>query len=115
MLYNPKWEPPKRDIFSWDSLITWLETKNPDEAYCYISGGTCMLAQYFTAVAGKAQYIGVGQVDLRIGDKVSFLPLGWNRVAETMGHTFGEALERARAANTPRRATLRMLTFGLLG
>ncbi len=114
MLYNPKWEPPKRDIFSWDNLIAWLEMKSPKQEYSYYRPDCCMLAKYFGEMTDD-KYVSVGQVNACINGRLRRLPMGWNRVAETEGHTFGEALERARAANTPRRAVLRMLTFGLLG
>src|SRR5690348_2170400 len=45
-------KPPK-DIFAFDSLVAWLETKDPKEEYYYIDGTNCLIAQYFKS-KGKA-------------------------------------------------------------
>jgi len=61
MLYNPKWES-KRDIFSWDSLVAWLETKSPKQEYSYYRLDCYMLAKYFGEMTGD-KYVSVGQVN----------------------------------------------------
>ena len=35
------------DPFKLETLIGWLETKNPNQPYAYLDQGNCCLAQYF--------------------------------------------------------------------
>ncbi len=50
MLYNPAWEKPRPPVATWASLIAWLETKDPEETYCYFDHGSCLAAQYNKAM-----------------------------------------------------------------
>lgn len=100
MLYDPKWEVElKPDMYSLASLITWLETQRPDETYCYLDHGQCLLGQYF-----KAQ----GFTDVSIysngkwkhgdmADEYVRYPDIFNSIALHEPRTFGAALDRARA------------------
>jgi hypothetical protein len=36
----------KPEPFTLDSLIGWLETKNPAETYCWMKTGDCLFALY---------------------------------------------------------------------
>lgn len=106
MLYNQSWEQPKKDIWSLDNLISWLETKSG--RYNYANCYECLLAQYFIAM---------GKRDVRIGNTTTvldgedfLLPKGWNVIAGygfydnywalPQSHsewTFEKALKRAKA------------------
>ncbi len=50
MLYNPLWNKPQPKPGTWASVIAWLETKDPEEAYFYADRGYCLAAQYNHAV-----------------------------------------------------------------
>jgi hypothetical protein len=97
MLYNPSWKTPKTDdVHSLDSLIAWLETKDPDQSYDYFSGVTCLCAQYYRAkgywfVLAFNIYFSHG-----LGN-ATLLPRGFDFIASVQPHTFGSALKRARA------------------
>lgn len=80
--------------FSLPSLIAWLETKDPAEEYNYIDYDNCLVAQYTKQVPGvekpewRTWY--VAGADRFSGDTRAF-------VSVPLPHTFGGALERARA------------------
>jgi hypothetical protein len=123
MLYNPDWKnrPASDDWRSLDNLISWLETKNPNEVYQYSNGLNCMLSQYLKAKGKKGVLV---KNKTAIFYKMSkFLFFRWNRRKEhdlppffdqiALGSSidnnrdrvwnFGAALERAksvRANNT---------------
>lgn len=101
MLYNQDWDKPQRDIFSTDSLIAWLETKDPQEEYIYASPGNCMLAQYFYAM-GKYRFVSVNPTSVTLNDTKYPLPKGWDEIAlgsplKNNKFTFGHALKRAKS------------------
>lgn len=54
MLYDPKWEKSQPDLVykgvSLRGLIAWLETKNPEETYCFLISSNCLVTQYAKAV-----------------------------------------------------------------
>lgn len=99
MLYDPKWEKPeiKADPFSLESLIAWLEKQPASAGYCYQSNGNCLLAKYFHAAGYPNAMLGGDYVRLHgvrqrtiISEEFQIIPL-------REPHTFGAALERARA------------------
>lgn len=104
MLYDTRWDQPKRDIFSTASLIEWLETKDPKQRYMYTHCTECLLAQYFTAMGLKN--VRVTPSMMACGEDMTrpshyALPPGWDEVAQGNGcglsdWTFGKALKRAR-------------------
>jgi hypothetical protein len=97
MLYDPKWEQKtKADPFSLDSLIAWLEQQPAENRYCYADNGKCLLGRYFTAKGFKAVNVWSSGVSYQGGD--AGLPPHFNDIAVYTPHTFGAALERARAA-----------------
>lgn len=81
MLYNPR-----KDAFSLDRLIAWLEQQPPDKTYVYMYCEECLLAQY-------AKHIGVTY------DYERTFPDTWERAANIrqIPKTFGAALEAFRA------------------
>jgi|SRR6266404_2082447 len=131
MLFNPNWLTRRHPIFSFDSLIAWAATKDPNEEYEYCDQQKCLLAQYFTDMGFSGVHVDSQRVHISyeyaiagaqcIFTKSYRLPYGWDRIVLPLfygwrkSHTFGAALERARRANTRPRAILRAVTFGLLG
>lgn len=93
MLFNPAW---KRDTFTLQGLIAWLETKPPEQSYQYKSHYSCMLAQYFTAKGFESVDMSSATFDHRGGTE--FVPVEIDSVAVHLPHTFGAALERAMVA-----------------
>lgn len=97
MLYDPKWDKQaetKADPASLHTLIAWLETKPPEEAYSYWQPKTCLLAQYLHALGEPRYDLSSAEARAFFGDDGrivcgSELQRDW---------TFGAALERARAA-----------------
>jgi len=86
----------RRSLLSLDSLIAWLESKEPKERYDYMSIIDCLLAQYFTEVGGyKNVKITCGTVWRGRWTK---LPSAFNEVSfgPRRNWTFGAALKRAR-------------------
>ena len=103
MLYDPKWEvQTKADPLTLPALIAWLEQQPTRRTYCYASVGNCLLHQYFRAAGfPMAAGHGVGGTHWNLADEPSNcrpLPEGFGEVALGQPHTFGAALERARAA-----------------
>ena len=93
----------KHDVFSLESLIAWLETKDPEEWYNPHNPFECMFTQYFTSkqveFTGYPTSYTYGGVDL-VHNK-------WSRIAFDGldgKHTFGAALERARKLKEARDA-----------
>ena len=98
-MFDPKTyvETPKiikpADPFTLEALIAWLETKEPEEMYCYTSNGHCLIAQYlehhnipFEGVVGDGYYY-----DKNLNrHKTPF-----HQIAVTKPRTFGAALQRA--------------------
>ena len=89
------------DALSLDGLISWLETKPADDAYCYIDTGHCLIGQYTRerlgfedVTVGSLRFIGLKGDGL---GRYYSMPPHWNNVAAHFPHTFGAALERARA------------------
>ncbi len=110
MLYDPKWEV-KADPLSIESLIAWLEQQPPSQEYAYYCGGTCLLAQYFTAMGFQNVHMfadgfwsgdtpcpgNVGWNETSCRKEGTPLPRGFNAIAcRGEGRTFGAALQRAR-------------------
>lgn len=101
-----KTAPTGPDPASIDGLIHWLERKNPEETYLWELPQCCLFGQY-------GQAMGWGNINTAYSAAVKALggtprspfsaqgtiadaePFG--RLAHTQPHTFGGALERARA------------------
>jgi hypothetical protein len=102
MLWNPKHDLPaetKADPFSLDALIAWLETKEPTEEYRYGACFGCAIAQYLMSLGVEKPLVGARTwtdfAEKHLSDTP--LPVHWNKIAVREPHTFGAALERARA------------------
>ena len=105
MLYNESTGQPKA-IHSLDSLISWLEKKNPEEIYDYTDIHHCLIGQYYTDMGLKdvsvssttfrtdrllREPLPAGFNEISLGKRTTFIntKLPYNR-------TFGAALERAK-------------------
>lgn len=101
MLYDKRWDKPevKADPFSMDRVVQWLETKPADETYCYVDGGACLIHQYLTHAGIPVDRVwSCGDYTARRGSpRIKTSRELW-RVSANKPHTFGAALERARAA-----------------
>ena len=102
MLYNTKWET-KTDSLTMDSLIAWLETKNPAKTYDFddLAGG-CLYGLYMKYHGIKwadSGGCGMGNSYPKVTlERCEFCNLVYDQVARKQPWTFGAALERARAA-----------------
>jgi hypothetical protein len=79
MLFNPKWSGP-----SVAGLASYLETRDPAETYIYMNCQMCLLHEY-----GEAIGIEYNRPDAFGG--------ALEDIAAQFPHTYGAALERARA------------------
>ena len=87
MLYDPKWEQQtKADLFKIETLIAWLEKQPAETVYCWHNSRTCLIAQYMHAH-------GVSQPPVALDGWMADVAYGYEPY-----QTFGEALDRARAA-----------------
>jgi hypothetical protein len=102
MLSREEWSIPKvmpvvrPDVFSLQSLIAWLEQQPADKEYdFYDCGGECMLDRYGDAMGMPFDWDGYSKLNAAFGGgKHGEGP----HIASTEPHTFGAALDRARAA-----------------
>jgi hypothetical protein len=83
MLMNPLHDP-----YSLQSLTVWLEQKDPAKPYGYYDSSTCLIAQYLKSKHIKPYDI-PNLVDAGL-DKFGI-------IASRHPHTYGAALERAKA------------------
>lgn len=101
MLYNPNWQQ-KPDIFSLDSLIAWLGTKDPKEEYSYTSNCNCMLANYLKDHGHTGVFVGAGGTWRAVGASGT-APFEFFMIAKGSGcfvarrWTYSDALDRAKA------------------
>ena len=86
---------PKQDVYSLQSLIAWLETRDPAETYDFLDHTDCLICRYLKAVdafdldVSGVNYMRMSRVragDGDIGD-----------LAYASPQTMGAALSRARA------------------
>lgn len=97
MLFDPKWNKP-----SLDSLIAWLETKNPTESYNFQDcNGKCLIGQYMASIGVDWGYYPLGSASpyAQMLEKLSRASghRFQNAVAWNLPRTFGAALARAKA------------------
>lgn len=97
MLYDKRWEKPeiKADPFSLENLIAWLEKQPHQKEYNYCDPTDCLIGQYLKSqgLSGSDAVLASDALDR----------LGWLHIAQDHKNspqrwTFGDALERARAA-----------------
>src|SRR5712671_13368 len=114
MLYNPMFSSQGLDksastgkprpitfaaeVMSTKNLVAWLETKDPNEAYRYDNVyEPCLHAQYFAAMGRPVQSLGAMSVIFPGRGHVDHMPQSFVTAALPKPHTFGAALERAKA------------------
>jgi hypothetical protein len=103
MLYDPKWEKQtetKADPFALGTLIAWLEKQPASETYCYENTGGCLMHKYFTDCGLKDVSVGGTCFSHSMNFRKIDVDMSYefSDVAASRPHTFGAALERARAA-----------------
>lgn len=97
MLYNPKWEKRTRTEPPLAGLIAWLETKDPNETYEWDDcRGRCLIGQYGASIG--LSWKAICLLETGTHDETLYKKLTPNCLALTHPHTFGAALERARAS-----------------
>lgn len=83
-----------------DNLISWLETKPPDETYVYVSSDDCLYARFLKEHGHPVVH--VGGFDWRDAEgQTHSIPENLiytvaNSFEDGNGHTYGRALERAK-------------------
>ena len=97
MLYNTNWAKTHNDVFSLESLITWLEKQPAAGAYDYSSTKNCLLCQYFRACGIVVDGAGADYVRSSF-DEADYHHHNFNEIAVSGEWTFGAALNRARLA-----------------
>jgi hypothetical protein len=99
MLFDPKWEV-RADVFSIESLVSWLEKQPANKAYCYYDHDGCLLHKYFSAVGLNPVWIGGLTFQTKDFPNVyQPIPEFMQDISAEEPHTFGGALARAREAD----------------
>lgn len=101
MLYDPKWEKNSetKPHPSLEGLIAWLETKNPSERYDWSNcEGRCLIGQYGASLGLSWREINRAENGDPHTSLYYQLSTSNHQLALRGEHTFGGALERARAA-----------------
>lgn len=80
---------PTKNPLALTSLIAWLETKDPNETYSFLSCNHCLNAQYM-------RHLGYTRPELNISMWRDLHSKGFVTIASGRPWTFGAALERAR-------------------
>ncbi len=94
---------PFKDImFDKETIISWFESKNPDETYDYCDAGQCLFAQFAMDHGADPYDFYAYKGAITIASGWLFNPPGvWHKIArpgsgEVLVSTFGKALERAK-------------------
>ena len=94
MLYDPKWDQQTRAApRSLESLIAWLEQKDPEAKYDYCKMQSCMVAQWLIDSGEERYQLLSREVAQLFGGRGDY-------IVHMEPWTFGAALQRARAALT---------------
>lgn len=101
MLYDTRWDqnkettPVKHDPLSLASLIAWLETMPPERKYCWFGKEPCLIEQFANYhCLSKHELYSIFDINGRnLYDRLTTK----SAIAESLPHTFGAALTRARA------------------
>ena len=92
MLHNP--QNDLRTIYSVDNFVAWLETRDPNEKYTYISCNDCLIHRYFTAMGLSVNRVWARGYMLTSNPKEELkYPSELNTIAIYGGQTVGGALE----------------------
>lgn len=94
---SPYWQRQvTADPFTLESLIAWLEMQPADGTYIYTSSRNCVLCQYFRDMGFCNPRISISLLCYDHG--TVYFPKVFDRIANKDDQTFGDALQRARAA-----------------
>lgn len=96
------------DPFSLEALIAWLEKQPADETYCFLDTGACLFGRYGYEMGFRKAGLGspspygivTNGMSARYGQPETVEPFE-GRISSPKPHTFGAALDRARAAFSP--------------
>lgn len=83
--------PKKADPHSLDTLVAFFETKNPAEQYAWYCPNGCAFGQYRDSVRKAGGFKEFMMLNMIFGDDA------YRAIGKPEPHTFGAALERARA------------------
>lgn len=102
MLFDPKWGNKEPSL---EGIIAWLETQPPETPYEFMNcKGQCLIGQYMTSIGIVWNHNSEGSTYIKTlcsfdnGNIYS-----GQSIASHHPHTFGAALERARAKLQNRR------------
>lgn len=104
MLYDPKWEKPKIDLYDTKNFAAWLQTQPKNKRYEFTSVRHCAVAQYLQAN-------GVSERD-SIMDGETMDRLGWTEIV-ILAKTFGRAAMNARLSLEPSKIKRFFIRAGL--
>jgi hypothetical protein len=100
MLYNPRWNPLESSL---QDLVSWLETKNPEETYVYYDSENCCLCNFLKSKGVAHPIINRDHWYSHTGTQPVNLPPHFNFIAEgsvftslDKRWTYGQALARAK-------------------
>ena len=102
MLYDPKWNyvanPLEADL---NDLISWLETKSPDETYDYSNSQDCLLCRFLKGRGLLNPVVNTTHWFKHSNGLGACLPPNFDRIAKGydstwVGLTYGDALQRAK-------------------
>ena len=82
MLFDPRWEQ-RTERAEIERFAAWLETRDPQERYCYRDFVNCAVAQWLKSEGERP---------------IMFLPDHLKYIVNHDDQTFGAAFKRARAA-----------------
>ena len=101
MLFNPKWNKKskvKTDPMKLESLIAWLETMPPEQAYNYLDVNNCLMCQYFSAKGYRNVFVVPSHFAYYKSRGIEEYPSIFDAIARDGAHYMGAALGRARKA-----------------
>lgn len=91
------WKPADQSVFSLDSLIAWLETKDPAEEYNFQDPRECLVGQFVREQCGLLNALGQYEINGQTLTAIPWRwPAGWVSCAGDMPRNFGAALRRAK-------------------
>jgi hypothetical protein len=89
------------ELLTVERLAAWLETQPAETKYDYFSCRGCLIARYLIANGAKSALVGGSRVGATLADGARVdigLPKEVGDISQDGDHTYGAALERAKAA-----------------